>query len=36
MPITNHSDYRAAIERAAAISDAPEGPEAAREFCQLM
>ena len=22
MPITNHSDYRAAIERAAAISDA--------------
>lgn len=35
MPISNHSDYRAAVKRAAAISDAPEGSEEARELRRL-
>lgn len=35
MPISNHSNYQAAVERAAAISNAEEGSEAAREFTRL-
>lgn len=35
MTITTHADYRAAVERAAAISDAPEGSETAHEFKRL-
>ncbi|RYF31662.1 MAG: hypothetical protein EOO23_01760 [Comamonadaceae bacterium] len=32
MAITNHMEYRAAVERASAISNAAEGSETAREF----
>lgn len=35
MPISNHSDYRSAVERAAAISEAAEGSEEARELSRL-
>ncbi|UZF95645.1 hypothetical protein [Bosea sp. NBC_00550] len=35
MTITSHAEYRAAVERAAAISDATDGSEGADEFTRL-
>lgn len=35
MKLSNHDEYRAAVQRAAALSDAPEGTEQATEFCTL-
>jgi len=36
MRIQNHTEYAAAAERANALSDAPEGSEAARELAVLI
>lgn len=36
MFIQNHTEYAAAAERANALSDAPEGSEAARELATLI
>lgn len=36
MLIQNHTEYAAAAERANALSDAPEGSEAARELAVLI
>ncbi|MEI5668318.1 hypothetical protein WBO78_24355 [Bosea sp. CCNWLW174] len=36
MVIQNHTEYAAAAERANALSDAPEGSEAARELATLI
>jgi hypothetical protein len=35
MTISGHETYRAAVERAAALSDAPEGSAQADEFARL-
>ncbi|UZF93254.1 hypothetical protein [Bosea sp. NBC_00550] len=35
MTILDHDEYRAAVERAVALSDASEGSEEAREFSRL-
>lgn len=35
MKLTSHDEYRAAVQRAAALSDAPEGSEQAAEFHAL-
>ena len=35
MAISNHDEYRAAVERAAALNDAPDGSAQAEEFRRL-